>query len=414
MAKILPFRGLRPAQDIIHRVASLPYDVIDSEEARVLAQDNPCSFLHISKPEIDVEPGISQYDPIVYAKGRENLDKFRREKILLQDEKPCFYVYKQIMGNHQQVGLVACTSVDEYLQNKIKKHEHTRPEKVQDRLNLMNSLAAQTGPIFIAYRQPDALKTLIAKVLQQEPVCDFVSFNDIRHIFYVVKNESIIKEIQTAFAKVDAMYIADGHHRSECAAQYCLQQRQKLGNWTGDEEFNYFLSVIFPYDELLILAYNRAVKDLYGLSVEQFLIRVNEKFVVEEVKGAFNGPTSGNQFGLYIDGKWYTLTAPASLSKTGDAVARLDVSLLQNNILDPLLGIKDPRTDTRIKFVGGIGGIKALENLVNNGNYAAAFALYPTAMQQVMDVADAGKVMPPKSTWFEPKLLSGMVIHTLD
>jgi len=413
MAKILPFRGLRPAQDIIHRVASLPYDVIDSGEARELAKDNPHSFLHISKPEIDVEPAISQYDPLVYAKGRENLDRFKREKILLQDEKPCFYVYKQIMGCHQQVGLVACTSVDEYIANKIKKHEHTRPEKVQDRLNLMSSLAAQTGPIFVTYRQPAAMKTLIAQVLQQEPVCDFVSFNDIRHIFYVVDDDKIINSIRTEFEKVDVMYIADGHHRSECAAQYCLQQRQKQGNWTGNEEFNYFLSVIFPYNELLILAYNRAVKDLHGLSVEQFLIRVNEKFTVEEVKGGYNGPMAKNHFGMYINGKWYTLITPASLANAGDAVARLDVSLLQENILDPLLAIKDPRTDTRIKFIGGIGGIKALENLVNNGGFAVAFALYPTEMQQVMAVADAGKVMPPKSTWFEPKLLSGMVTHLL-
>ncbi len=414
MAKIIPFRGLRPARDIIHRVASLPYDVIDSDQARELAKDNPHSFLHISKPEIDVEPGLSQYDPIVYARGRENLDRFIREKILLQDNKPCFYVYKQIMGNHQQVGLVACTSVDEYLQNKIKKHEHTRPEKVADRLNLMNALAAQTGPIFIAYRNSAAMNDIIAGVLQQEPVCDFISFYDIRHIFYVVDDATMVEKIRAAFQAIDTLYIADGHHRSETAAQYCLQQRQKAGSWTGNEEYNYFLSVIFPYNELLILAYNRVVKDLNGLSTDQFLLKVNEKFAMEEVKGEYAGPDGKNQFGLYINSKWYALTAPASLSKTGDAVARLDVSLLQNNILDPLLGIKDPRTDTRIKFVGGIDGIKALETLVNSGNYAAAFALYPTAMQQVMDVADAGQVMPPKSTWFEPKLLSGMVTHVLD
>jgi len=414
MAKIIPFRGLRPEKSIVNRVASHPYDVIDSDEARELAKDNPESFLHIIKPEIDLDQTISLYDPRVYAKGQENLTAFIQKKILLHDEQPCFYVYKQIMGKHEQTGLVTCASVDEYLQNKIKKHEHTRPEKVNDRVNLMNALSAQTGPIFLAYRQSKEIKKIIDTVLLQKPVNDFVSFNNIRHIFYIINEKKTINKILTSFDSVEALYIADGHHRSEGAAQYCLKRKTEVKNYTGNEEFNYFLSVIFPENELLILAYNRAVKDLNGLTKDQFRIKVNETFIMEEVTGTFNGPAQKNQFGLYIDGKWYVLKAPKGLTSSGNAVERLDVSILQNNILDPILDVKDPRTDTRVKFVGGIKGIHSLMNLVDSGEYTVAFSLYPTEMNQVMDVADAGKVMPPKSTWFEPKLLSGLVTHMLD
>ncbi|MBN2410188.1 DUF1015 domain-containing protein [candidate division KSB1 bacterium] len=411
---MIPFHGLRPAESMASRVASHPYDVIDSNEARELAKDNPVSFLHIIKPEIDLDNSISLYDPQVYAKGKENLSTFIQKNILIQDQNPCFYVYKQIMGKHEQTGLVACASVDEYLHNKIKKHEHTRPEKVNDRVNLMNSLNAQTGPIFLAYRQSKEIKEIIDTILTQKPVNDFVSFNDIRHIFYLVSDKTMVDRLLAAFDSIETLYIADGHHRSEGASQYCLKKRNELKSYTGKEEFNYFLSVIFPENELNILPYNRVVKDLNGLSKDQFLIKVNEKFTMEEVKGVFNGPEQKNRFGLYIDGLWYNLTAPKSLANSGNAVDRLDVSILQNNILDPILGIQDPRTDTRITFVGGIRGIKSLESLVNSGEYAAAFSLYPTEMKQVMDVADAGKVMPPKSTWFEPKLLSGLVTHLLD
>jgi len=414
MAKIIPFCGLRPAESIASQVASHPYDVVDSNEARELAKDNPDTFLHVIKPEIDLDNTISLYDPQVYAKGKENLSAFIEKEILIQDKKPCFYVYKQIMGKHEQTGLVACASVDEYLQNKIKKHEHTRPEKVNDRVALMNTLNAQTGPVFLAYRQSNEIKKIIDTILAQKPVNDFVSFNDIRHIFYLVDEENMINRLLAAFDSVLTLYIADGHHRSEGASQYCLKKRDEVKNYTGAEEFNYFLSVIFPENELLILPYNRVVKDLNGLSQDQFMIKVNEKFIMEEVNRTFTGAAQKNQFGLYIDGKWYVLKAPKNLAELDDAVERLDVSILQNNILNPLLGIKDPRTDTRIKFVGGIRGINSLESLVDSGEYAVAFSLFPTEMKQVMDVADAGKVMPPKSTWFEPKLLSGLVTHTLD
>ncbi len=414
MAKLIPFKGLRPAQEIAAKVASLPYDVLDSKEARIMAQDNPKSFLHVIKPEIDLDPGISQYDQVVYDKGKSNLTAFINDGTLVHDEKPCYYIYKQIMGDHEQTGLVACASVDEYMNNIVKKHEHTRPDKVNDRVNLMLALEAQTGPIFLAYKQNDKVKALIRAAMETEPVYDFVSHFDIRHIFYLVDDEKQVSEIKDEFDAIPALYIADGHHRSEGAAEYCKRMRAENPDYTGNEEFNFFLTVSFPEDELLILPYNRVVKDLNGNTASELLEKIKSAgFSLEPVSGSFKGPENKNSFGVYLEGKWHLISANESMMTGRDEVGRLDVALLQDLVLNPMLNIQDPRTDTRIKFVGGLDCIQTLEKLVNSGDFAVAFALCPTQMGQVMDVADAGMVMPPKSTWFEPKLLSGMVTHML-
>lgn len=415
MADIRPFRGLRPKKELADKVAAPPYDVLSSEEAREMAKDNPYSYLHINKPEIDLEKGIDLYDNRVYRKGAENLQKFIFQGIVAQDETPHFYVYKQIMGTHEQTGLVACASVAEYENDRIKKHELTRPEKEDDRVNHIDHLNAQVGPVFLTYRAEGAIDRLIENVVQTKAEYDFVSQDGIRHIFWVVQNPELIAEIQVAFRKIHPLYVADGHHRS-AAAMRIKQMRQAANkNHTGNEEYNFFLAVIFPHNQMRILDYNRVVKDLYGLNKDAFLEKVSEKYTVtkSEENQPFK-PTGAHEFGMYLQGKWFKLeTGPGTVDEH-DPVKRLDVSSLQENLLAPILGISDPRKDKRIDFIGGIRGLKELEKRVDSGEWAVAFAMYPTSIEDLMAIADAGKIMPPKSTWFEPKLKSGLVVHLLD
>ncbi len=413
MARIVPFRGLRPNPAIVKTVASPPYDVLDSREARDIAQNVPESFLHIIKPEIDLPEDVDPYGDVVYQRAAENLDRFIDEYILLREMAPCFYLYQQIWHDHVQTGVVACASVDEYMQGKIKKHEYTRPAKVRDRVQLMKTVQAQTGPVFLAYRQTEALAELLPMLLEKgQLVNDFVSFNDVRHRFLKIDYKPFERRLQQAFAEVPALYIADGHHRSETAAEYCNMMREQNPDHTGQESYNYFLSVIFPASDLKVLPYNRVVRDLNGHTESEFFEKLEPLFDIE-ILPAFREP-SKTEFNLYISNQWYRLRTHTDLIPEDDPVQSLDVALLQNHVLRPLLGIDDPRTDERIDFIGGIRGHQQLEQLVNSGDYAVAFSLHPTSMQQVMDVADAGEVMPPKSTWFEPKLLSGMAVHVLD
>ena len=410
MAKVYPFRGLRPKPELVQNVASLPYDVLDSDEARAKAQNNPNSFLHIIKPEIDLDPSISQYDSSVYEKGKENLQKFVRDGVLIQDDKPCYYVYTQIMGDHQQTGLVACASVEEYLQGIIKKHEHTQAVKVDDRIRLMQSLNAQTGPVFLTYRDQAELNNLLVQCTKSEPVYDMVGDFDVRHIFYKIDDPAMTEKIQKAFANTDYLYIADGHHRSEAASQMYQKQKETNPQDVEKKEYHSFLTVIFPESEMLILPYNRVVKNLNGLSEAEFLNKIEQNFIVTPVDDKFFKPSTPKTIGVYLSHKWYSLTLKEE-DQTADTVASLDVSILQKYLFEPVLNIIDQRTDPRLKFVGGLDSVEKISNFVDSGQFAVAFSLYATKMEQIMEVADDGQVMPPKSTWFEPKLLSGLVTH---
>ncbi|MDZ7724799.1 MAG: DUF1015 family protein [candidate division KSB1 bacterium] len=408
MAIIKPFKGLRPNPALVEQVASPPYDVLDRQQAQTLAQNNPHSFLHIIKPEIDLETDDPEQ---IYQQGRKALEQFRQHYILLKEDSPCLYLYRQTMGEHEQTGFVGCVSVQEYKDQVIKKHEHTRPSKVQDRVQLISACKAQTGPVFLSYRQTDQLASLKHKLLDKcDKVYDFTSYNQVRHQFYKIE-EPFVRQAQNAFDPLPALYIADGHHRSEAAAAYCDTQPD-CGS--GDQPYNYFLAVIFPETELYIMAYNRVVKDLNGMNADEFMQRLSKIFDVEPISVTFDGPGQKHQFGVYIKGSWHLLTVKSEQINPEDPVQSLDVALLQQHVLTPILGIDDPRTNPRIDFVGGISGTRELERRVDSGEHQVAFSLYPTSMQEIMQVADAGKVMPPKSTWFEPKLFSGMVTHLLE
>lgn len=415
MSKIMPFRGLRPVPELAPRVASLPYDVMDTHEARQMVDGNPMSFLHVTRSEVDLPEGIDPYDPKVYAKASETLQRFIHDGIVIQDKAPCFYIYKQKMGDHIQIGLVAAASVEEYQAGIIKKHELTRADKEQDRVNHVNTTGAQTGPVFLTYRAQPAVNAVISRAMAQPPVYDFTSSDGISHTLYVVDDPAMICDIQKVFAQVRVMYIADGHHRSASAARVCELRKQQNPNHTGEEPYNFFLAVIFPHDMLQIMDYNRVVKDLNGLTPEEFLKRVEEKFSVEpQPKGsAALKPSQTHHFGMYLGGTWYRLAAKPDTFNAADPVESLDVSILQNNLLTPLLAIGNPRTDKRINFVGGIRGMKELERLVDEGRYAVAFSMFPTSIEELMAIADAGQIMPPKSTWFEPKLRDAMVVHLI-
>jgi uncharacterized protein (DUF1015 family) len=412
MARIEPFQGLRPRRDLAEKIAAPPYDVLSSEEARELARGNPYSFLHIGKPEIDLPEGIDLYADEVYARGKENFARFIREGALLQDKKKCFYIYKQIWGEHVQIGLVAGASCQDYQDDVIKKHELTREDKERDRQRHIETLNAQTGPVFLTYRQVKAIDRLIEKGMAGEPENDISTYDHVRHIFYVVDDEKLVAAIRREFAKLDVLYVADGHHRSAAATKIKVQRQQGNPRHTGDEEYNFFLAVIFPHKQMKILPYNRLVKALNGLCKAEFFARLAESFDYEESDEKV--PARPREFCLYIAGKWYRLRAKPGSFDAADAIASLDVSILQNNLLDPVLGIRNPRTDKRIDFVGGIRGTAELEKKVGSGKFAVAFSLRPTTIEQLFAVADAGKIMPPKSTWFEPKLKDGLVSHLLD
>lgn len=411
MATIRPFRGLRPRPELVERVASLPYDVMDREEARLMAEGNPYSFLHISRPEIDLPPDTDPYDDEVYRQGRAALRRAIDEGIYQQDPEPCYYLYRQTMGRFRQTGLVACASVDDYQTGVIKKHELTRQDKEDDRVRHIDCLDAHDEPVFYTYRNDPEISALFGAVTSRKPVYDFTTDDGVSHTFWVVHDGVLIERFTELFARIPVLYVADGHHRSAAASRVRELRRAANLAHRGDEEYNHFLTVIFPENEMNIMPYNRVVKDLNGLTVAEFMTRVAQSFDVTP-KGAPIEPSRKHSFGMYLSGRWYELSPRGGVDDT-DPVERLDVSILQNLLLSPILGIRNPRTDKRIDFIGGIRGVAELVRLVDSGEYGVAFSLHPTTMEDLMALADADKIMPPKSTWFEPKLRSGLCLHLL-
>ena len=404
MATIKPFAALRPKPELAAQICELPYDVMSSEEARQIAANNPLSFLHVSKPEIDLPAGTDPYTPEVYAKGRENFSRLIEQGALHLDEQPCFYLYRQIMGQHSQVGLVAAASCEEYLRGVIKKHELTRPDKEDDRVRHIEALNSQTGPVFLTYRAVPALDEFVAKRIAGKPEVDFTAKDGVRHTAWIVGDAAGIHFIADQFAQIPFLYIADGHHRSAAAARV-FQSRKGAGH------SRQFLSVIFPHNQMQILPYNRVLKDLNGSSPEQLRPKLDAAFIIKP--GGTGRPTRKHEFGLYLKGKWHTLHFRPQFAATNDPIEKLDVTLLQKYVLDPIFGIDDPRTSKRINFVGGIRGAAELEKLVNSDEYACAFSMFPTSIEDLMTIADADGLMPPKSTWFEPKLRDAMFCHML-
>jgi uncharacterized protein (DUF1015 family) len=413
MSLIRPFPGLRPVAAQAAAVVAPPYDVLSTDEARERAAGKPWSFLHVSKPEIDLAQDTDPYSPAVYAKGAENLARMSREGILQRDDQPLYYVYRLIMGEHTQTGLVAVASVAAYDANRIRKHEFTRPDKEDDRVRNIDALNAQTGPVFLAYRADPNVDNLLGMISGDTPEVDVTADDGVRHSLWVVRDGGQLAFLTKAFDAMDHLYIADGHHRSAAASRVAAQRRAANPRHTGEEAYNYFLSVIFPHDQLRILDYNRVIKDLNGLSAKAFLDRIGDDFDVITSDIAVR-PRKEGEFGAYLDGRWYRLEIKDGRVDLDDPVARLDVSVLSDFLIEPVLGISDPRRDKRIDFIGGIRGLQALEKRVDSGAASVAFSLYPTQMEALMAVADAAQVMPPKSTWFEPKLADGLVSHVLD
>lgn len=414
MAIIKPFKGIRPPQQIVEKVASRPYDVLNSDEARAEAAGNPMSLYRITKPEINFEPGTDEHDEKVYAKAVQNFQAFREQGWLLQDATEKYYVYAQTMNGKTQYGLVVCASVEDYMNENIKKHELTRRDKEEDRMKHVRVNNANIEPVFFAYPHHDELDEIVTEVTKATPVYDFVAQGDgFGHHFWVIDNEAYIQKITETFAQIPSLYIADGHHRSAAAALVGNEKRLQNPHHTGQEEYNYFMAVCFPDNQLNIIDYNRVVKDLNGLSDEEFLIRLQENFVVEKKGSEIYKPNKLHNFALYLSGTWYSFTANVGTYDDNDPIGVLDVTISSNLILDEILGIKDLRSDTRIDFVGGIRGLEALQNRVDSGEMRMALALYPVSMEQLINISDSGNIMPPKTTWFEPKLRSGLVIHEL-
>lgn len=409
MSIIKPFRALRPETQYGKQVASRPYDVLNSAEAKVEVQGNPHSFLHITKSEVSLPEDVDIHSQQVYDKAKENLEAFISRNILFRDNKECFYIYQLIMNDRSQTGLVCVSSIDDYEQNIIKKHEFTRPEKEQDRINHIKTSGAQTGNVFLAYRNVDEMDVLIEKwKANKNPIYNFTADDNIQHSIWVVNEDAVIENIKNLFIeKVPCTYIADGHHRAASAAKV----RATLEN-NITEESNYFLTTLFPSNQLAILDYNRVVTDLNGLTTEEFITKITENFTVELMGEKAFKPTQIHEFGLFIDGNWYKLTSHEN-TYTEDPIGILDISILQNNIFTPLLNIVDQRTDKRVDFVGGIRGLGELEKRVKSGEMVAAFSLFPVTINQLFDIADSGNVMPPKSTWFEPKLRDGLLTHLI-
>jgi uncharacterized protein (DUF1015 family) len=411
MAIIKPFKGLRPASGLAAKVATLPYDVMNTAEARAMAAGNPYSFLHVSRAEINLPEGTDIHSPEVYKKAKENFDSLIKNGTLVQDNTPNLYVYAQTMNGRRQVGLVACSSIEDYFNDIIKKHEYTRPEKEQDRIEHMQAVQAHVGPIFLTYPAHAGVKAIIDQVISAAPTYDFTAEDDIRHSLWVIDDAAKVQAICSLFEhEIPYTYIADGHHRTASAAKVGRQMREANPNHTGQEEYNFFLSVLFPDDELAIMDYNRLVKDLNGHTKAELLELLAAKFDISPIAANQAKPAKLHDMAMYIDKQWYRMTALPG-NYTTDPIGVLDVSILQQNVLDPILAIADPRTDKRIDFVGGIRGLKELERRVDSGEMAVAFALYPVSLQQLMDIADSGNVMPPKSTWFEPKLRDGLLSH---
>lgn len=414
MAKVKPFRGLRPPKQFVEQVASKPYDVLSSEEARAEAEGNEKSLYHIIKPEIDFEPGTGEHEEKVYDKAVENFQKFQREGWLVQDEKEQYYLYAQTMDGRTQYGLVVGASVDDYLTGKIKKHELTRKEKEVDRMHHIEINNANIEPVFLSFPTNEVLERVIAQTAKTQPEYDFVSEDGIGHTLWCISDDAVINEITEAFAKIPYLYIADGHHRTAAAAHVGEEKAKADPNHTGKEEYNYLLAVCFPESHLKVMDYNRVVKDINGLTDEEFLQKVGEKFVVEDKGTEIYRPAALHNFSLYLGGKWYSLTAKEGTYDDNDPIGVLDVKISSDYILRDILNIVDLRTDKRIDFVGGIRGLGELKDRVDSGEMKMALALYPVTMRQIIDIADSGNIMPPKATWFEPKLRSGLIIHKLD
>ncbi len=404
MAQIKPFAALRQKSELAGKICELPYDVMSSAEAREIAKNNSLSFLHVSKPEIDLAPEIDVHADEVYAKGKENFAKLIAQGALKQDSQPAFYLYRQIMGKHEQIGLVAAASCEDYLQNIIKKHEFTRPDKEDDRVRHIETLNSQTGPVFLTYRANESVDKFVVEKTSEKPSIDFTANDGGRHTAWEISDAANIEKIQTAFAKIPFLYIADGHHRSAAAARV-FQSRKGAGN------SGWFLTVIFPHNQMQILPYNRVLKDLNGFSPEEILQKLDAIFIINQ-KGN-PSPTRKHELGFFMAGKWLTLNFRPQFAATSDPIEKLDVTLLQKFVLAPIFGIDDPRTSTRVNFVGGIRGTGELEKLVNQGDAACAFSMFPTSIDDLMTIADADGIMPPKSTWFEPKLRDAMFCHMI-
>lgn len=411
MAVFRGFKAYRPKKENQSLIPALPYDVMSSDEAREMVKDNPLSFLHIDKAEIDLPAETDLYDKAVYDKARTNLLALEENGDLIQDANPCLYIYKQVMNGRSQVGIVGCASIDDYMNNVIKKHEHTLAKKEQDRINHVNICDANTGPIFLTYRKNDDISTIINEYMSSnEPAYDFVS-DGVSQTVWVIDDSEIVSKISDLFGGVEAMYIADGHHRCASAVKVGQMRREENPSYTGDEEFNFFLAVAFPDNELEIMDYNRVVSDLNGNDEHEFLEKVRKYFHIAKTDAQFK-PQEKHTFGMYLDGDWYKLRARSAIIDETNPVKRLDVSILQDNLLAPILNIINPKNDSRIDFIGGIRGLDELERRANSDMHLA-FAMYPTTVDDLMAIADAGLIMPPKSTWFEPKLLSGLFIHHL-
>ena len=412
MAILKPFKGIRPPKEFVSEVASRPYDVLNSEEARQEATEK--SLLHITKPEIDFEPGKDEHDPEVYEKAKENFKKWMDKGWLIQDEKECYYVYAQTMDGRTQYGLVGCAGVEDYMNGVIKKHELTRPDKEEDRMKHVRINDANIEPVFFSYKPLKELDDILKKTAEKEPEYDFTADDGFGHHFWVIDDDATIKRITELFNQIPATYVADGHHRTAAAALVGNEKKQNNPNHKGDEEYNYFLAVHFPSDQLQIIDYNRVVKDLNGLTPEQFLGKLQESFEVELKGEEPYKPQKLHNFSLYLEGKWYSLTAKPGTYNDSDPIGVLDVTVLTDHVLKPILDIQDLRRSKRIDFVGGIRGLGELKKRVDSGEMKAAFALYPVSMDQLIKIADTGNIMPPKTTWFEPKLRSGLIIHKLD
>lgn len=412
MPLIRPFPGLRPALQFAADVAAPPYDVLSSAEARARAKDHPWSFLHVSKAEIDLPEDTDPFDPAVYHKAAENLERMIDQNVLIQDGQPYLYVYRMTTGDHRQTGLVATASVDAYNAGRIRRHEFTRPDKEDDRVRQIDATGAQTGPVLLAYRASADIDAMLAAQTVGRPDAD-VMLDGVRHQIWTIRDTDIIAGLTQVFEGMDALYIADGHHRSAAAARVAEERRERNPEHTGEEPYNYFLAVMFPHDQMRIIDYNRVIRDLNGLDEDAFLQRVREAFAVEISDVAVRSVGAG-EFGMYLPGRWFHLTINPGLIPPDDPVKSLDVSLLADHLIEPVIGIEDPRRDPRIDFVGGIRGLEELERRVDSGEMAVAFSLFPTSMEALMAVADSGEVMPPKSTWFEPKLADGLVSHLID
>lgn len=415
MAIIEPFRGIRPPQDLVEQVVSRPYDVLNSAEARAEAGDNEKSLYHIIKPEIDFPEGTDEHDPRVYSKAAQNFEKFQQEGWLVQDKKDCYYIYAQTMNGKTQYGLVVGAYVPDYMNGVIKKHELTRRDKEEDRMKHVRVNNANVEPVFFAYPDDALLDEIVQKYTAEKPVYDFVAPDDgFGHKFWVIDDDKDIERITEEFKGMPALYIADGHHRSAAAALVGAEKANQNPAHRGDEEYNYFMAVCFPASQLTIIDYNRVVKDLNGLTEEEFLAALQKNFEVQKMGAEIYKPAGLHNFALYLGGNWYSLTARPGTYNDNDPIGVLDVTISSNLILDEILGIKDLRSDKRIDFVGGIRGLGELKRRVDSGEMKVALALYPVSMKQLMDIADTGNIMPPKTTWFEPKLRSGLVIHKLD